>query len=304
MQQKKNNYQGKTSKDTKFSRYIVKKDMILTDFLLEVFPNKSKNSIKQLLTQRYIQIEHQVISQFDYPLTKGQEVLIASTPIPKNNDTYIDILHEDKDIIIINKPSGLLSMANLSEKENTAYHLVKLYLQKKDYKARVFIVHRLDRDTSGILVLAKNQKIKKELQDDWNDIVLKRGYVALVEGQLKQKTGTIRSYLMETKTQLVYSTTNSKDGKLAITNYQVINQTKNYSLLDISLETGRKNQIRVHMQDLHHPIIGDKKYGANTDPIRRLGLHAHQLEFIHPHSKEKIKVKTKIPNQFLQLINQ
>ena len=303
---KKRNQHPKRKQDLqqlKLIKYIVKGDTTLDNFLIQIFPEKSKTAIKQLLQGRYIQIDNQIITQFNYPLNKQQEVFISKTPITKKEDTFIDILHEDDEIIIINKPSGLLSMASETEKNKTAYHLVKLYLQKKNYKSKIFIVHRLDRDTSGILMFAKNENIKRLLQENWNDLVTKRGYVAIVEGRLKNSKDTIKSYLVETKTQLVYSTNNSQNGKLAITNYQTINQSNKFSLLDVSLDTGRKNQIRVHMQDLGHSIIGDKKYGAKTNPLNRLGLHAHKLEFTHPITKKKIVIKTMIPKEFIQLFN-
>lgn len=291
------------NKEMKLIKYTVGQNSTLFDFLIQLFPGKSRNSIKQLLSKGHIQIHNEVVTQFDYPLVIDQVVYISNVPINIKEDTYIDILFEDEHLLIINKPNGLLSMASAKEKEKTAYHLVRAYLQKKAHRAKVFIVHRLDKDTSGVLLFAKNDTVKYILQNNWNELVTKRGYTAIVEGHLHKNEGTIRNYLMETKTQLVYSSRDSKEGKLAITHYRVLNQNQNYTLLDISLETGRKNQIRVHMQDIGHPIIGDKKYGARTSPINRLGLHAHALEFNHPITKEKIKVKTKIPSEFIKLLS-
>ena len=158
----------------------------------------------------------------------------------------------------------------IRDRENTAYHLVSEYLKSKNKKAKVFVVHRLDKDTSGILMFAKNEEIKNKLQNNWNKIVYKRGYLAIIEGKLNKKSGTIKNYLDESKTQMVYIT-NNKKGKLAITNYQVLKETRYNSLVEIFLDTGRKNQIRVHMQSLGHSIVGDKKYGATTNPIKRMG---------------------------------
>lgn len=166
---------------------------------------------------------------------------------------------------------------------------------------RIFAVHRLDRDTSGVLMVAKNEKIKLALQDNWSDLVSRRGYIAIVEGHLNEKSGRIQSWLKETKTLLMYSSDKAGDGQESITNYQVVKENAEYSLLDIHLETGRKNQIRVHMKDLGHNVVGDKKYGATTNPLRRLGLHAYQLEFKHPFSNEVMCFETQIPKSFTAL---
>ena len=162
------------------------------------------------------------------------------------------------------------------------------------------MIHRLDKDTSGVLMFAKNEKIKNKLQNNWNKIVYKRGYLAIIEGRLKEKSGTIKNYLDESKTQMVYIT-NNKKGKLAITNFRVLKETKYNSLVEIFLDTGRKNQIRVHMQSLGHSIIGDKKYGATTNPIKRMALHSHVFAFIHPDTKKKMIFEAKYPEEFKKI---
>ena len=211
----------------------------------------------------------------------------------------LKILYEDKYLIIINKPNNLLMIATEKEKENTLYHKVLLYLKKKNQK--VFVVNRLDKDTSGIVIFAKNEKVKRLLQDNWNQVI--RKYMAIIYGKLEKKEDTLKSYLLETKTNLVYSTNDSKKGKLAITNYKVIYETDKYSLLDINIKTGRKNQIRVQLSNLGNPILGDKKYGSKSNPIRRMCLHAYHInfklknreyDFITPYPKEFINMfKTK-----------
>ena len=210
----------------------------------------------------------------------------------------IKILYEDKSIIVVSKPSHLLTISTDNEKEKTMFHKVIEYERKKNKNNKVFIVHRLDKDTSGILVFAKNERIKRQLQDNWQNT--KRYYQAVVEGNVEKKEDTIKSYLKENKALITYST-NKSDGKLAITKYKVIKTNKKYSLLDIEILTGRKNQIRVHMNDINHPIIGDKKYNSKTNPIKRLGLHANKLILQHPITKQTMTFEDKTPKEMLSL---
>lgn len=210
----------------------------------------------------------------------------------------LDIIYEDKNILVINKPSGIPTISTPREKIRTLYHEVSDYIKRSNPKAKIFIIHRLDKDTSGIVIFAKSENIKYKYQNNWDNIVLKRNYVAVVDGILANKKDIIKSYLKETKTLLVYSTNDSKNGKLAITNYEVIKENKRYSLLNINIKTGRKNQIRVHMKDINHPIVGDKKYGTGKGPLNRLGLHANELEIIDPITKKKMCFISKIPKSF------
>lgn len=212
----------------------------------------------------------------------------------------INIVYEDKYIIVVNKPSHLLTISTLKEKEKTMYHKVLEYEKKKNKNNKIFIVHRLDKDTSGLIVFAKDEKTKEFLQNNWNEF--KRKYIAVVEGKV-DKEGEIRSYLTEGKNLITYSTTKEK-GKLAITKYKRLNFSKSFSLLDIEILTGRKNQIRVHMKDNKTPIIGDKKYGAKTNPLRKLGLIAYYLEIVHPKSKKTITFNIEIPKEFSKMFSQ
>lgn len=212
----------------------------------------------------------------------------------------LKIIYEDKYILIVDKPSGMLTISNEKEKYNTLYHEAHEYLKSKNTK--VFIVHRLDKDTSGLVLFAKSEKVKKYLQERWENV--ERGYVALVNGVVEKDKGIIKSYLKETKSLLVYSTNDSKNGKLAITEYNKIKNNNKFSLLNINIKTGRKNQIRVHLNDIGHSIVGDKKYGKIKHAnINRLCLHANYLEFTHPITKELITIKSDIPKLFLDLIN-
>ncbi|MBE6138571.1 MAG: RNA pseudouridine synthase [Firmicutes bacterium] len=210
----------------------------------------------------------------------------------------IDIIYEDKFIIVVNKPSNLLTIATDNEKEKTLFHKVISYEKQKNKNNKVFIVHRLDKDTSGLIVFAKSERVKKLLQDNWDRMAKTRGYVAVVEGKVVKKEGTIKNWIKERTNFTSYTSNKPNDGKLAITKYSVLNVSKSYSLLNIKILTGRKNQIRVHMNDIGHPIIGDKKYGAKTNPLKRLGLHANILELEHPITHKLITFECTIPMQF------
>ncbi len=293
------NKKSKTIADTVF---VVTECSGLLDFLTLKLTNHSRNNIKSLLTHRQVNVDGRVVTQHDFPLKEEQTVRIVRSVIrgQKEKDV-LQILYEDADLIVINKPAGLLAIAD-NKNGVSAYHLLTDYVRRANPKARIFIVHRLDRDTSGVLMFAKNEKLKLALQDNWGGLVTQRGYVAIVEGRLKEKSGRIRSWLKETKTLLVYSSPKAGDGLEAITNYQVINETPDYSLLNIQLETGRKNQIRVHMKELGHSVVGDTKYGARTNPLKRLGLHAHKLEFRHPFANQVLCFETEVPENFKALI--
>lgn len=213
----------------------------------------------------------------------------------------LNIIYEDKEIIVIDKAAKLLTVNTDKEHDHTLYNEVSSYVKKKYPKNKIFIVHRLDKDTSGVILFAKNEKIKKAFQDNWNNLVIKREYVALVEGNNIGK-GIIKSYLYETKTLQVVSTNDPKRGKLAITEYESIKEGKKYSLVLINILTGRKNQIRIHLNSIGHPIVGDKKYGSLTNPINRLGLHATKLVIVHPFTKEVMTFNRSYPSSFDNLI--
>ncbi len=275
-------------------KYIVKENEILIEFLKKMFSNLSKNSVKSLLHNEKVFVNGNMTTKYNYELNIGDVVEIREK-VAKN----IDIIYEDKDIIVINKPSGLLTVATEKEKNKTAYHLVMEYLKKKNKNNRIFIIHRLDKDTSGIIMFAKNERAKHLYQDNWNDIVKKRCYYAVIDGKMENKEGTIKSYLKENG-NMVYSV-KDRSGKLAITEYKVLKERKNISLLDINLKTGRKNQIRVHMKENITPILGDLKYGEKSKLINRLALHAYKLELINPVTKKLLIFEASMPNEIKTL---
>ena len=275
-------------------KYIVKENEILIEFLKKTFSNLSKNSVKSLLHNEKVFVNGNMTTKYNYELNVGDTVEIREK-VAKN----IDIIYEDKDIIVINKPSGLLTVATEKEKNKTAYHLVMEYLKKKNKNNRIFVIHRLDKDTSGIIMFAKNERAKHLYQDNWNDIVKKRCYYAVIDGKMENKEGTIKSYLKENG-NMVYSV-KDRSGKLAVTEYKVLKERKNISLLDINLKTGRKNQIRVHMKENKTPILGDLKYGEKSKLINRLALHAYKLELINPVTKKLLIFEASMPNEIKTL---
>lgn len=214
----------------------------------------------------------------------------------------LDIIYEDKEIIVVNKPSKLLTISTENEKERTLFHKVITYQKQKNKNNKIFIVHRLDRDTSGIVLFAKSEELKRKFQDNWDNLVKVREYVAIVEGKPVKDKGTVRSWLKETKTLLVYSSNRMGDGKEAITHYRKVMGNKQFTMLDILIDTGRKNQIRVHMSDLGCPIVGDKKYNSKTNPIRRMGLHANKLVITHPVTGKEMSFECDIPNSFIKIV--
>ncbi|BBI31511.1 RluA family pseudouridine synthase [Cohnella abietis] len=269
-------------------------------FLLDKLSPQGRNSIKSLLAHGQVSVDDRVEKLYNHPLKPGQIVTIR-----KDRTTVapvlvgLKILFEDDDLIVINKDTGLLSIATEKETELTAYRQLTAHVRLHDPKNRIFVLHRLDRDTSGVMIFAKSERVQQKMQDGWKDIVKERMYVALVEGMVKKTQGTISSWLKETSTLKMYSSFTPNDGQHAVTHYKVIQANRNYSLLEVHLETGRKNQIRVHMQDLGHPIASDKKYGSKTKPFSRLGLHARVLAFEHPTSGQVMRFETDIPKQFL-----
>ncbi len=280
--------------------FNIKENTTLMEFLLTHLNGMSRNNIKSLLSRKQVAVNGAAISQFDYEIVKGDELLIGkkSFRVPQEKRKVLDIIYEDKEFIVINKPSGLLSIASDNEKGLTAYRLLMDYYRREDKHNRIYVVHRIDKDTSGVLMVAKNEEIRDKLQNSWNDIVTKRGYYALVEGKVEEDNKTIKSWLRQSSTNLMYSSRKPGDGQESITHYKTIIKNDNYSLLDVNIDTGRKNQIRVHMKEMGHPVVGDEKYESSKNPIKRLGLHAYELNFIHPVNKKTYKFVAPMPEQF------
>lgn len=280
-------------------KIIVEKEGELLDYLYS-HVDMPKKRIKQYLTHGSIYVNNHKTTKYNEKVVPGMNIVIT-TEKSSNQTLPFDILFEDDHIVVVNKPSGLLTIATDKEKEKTLYHMVREYLVGKDKRSRVFIVHRLDKDTSGIVIFAKDEKTKNMLQENWNEYVSLREYVAVVHGTPKKEKDRIVQYLKETKTNLVY-VAKSKDGKEAITNYEVIKSNDSYSMLKIEIETGRKNQIRVAMASNHTPIVGDKKYSDQKEEETRLYLHANRLKLYYPIIKKDILFETPVPNEFKRIM--
>ncbi len=278
--------------------YTVTEPDTLLPFLLAHVKGKSRNNVKSLLSRRLVAVDGVPLSQFDTPLLPGQQVAILPSSAPRADALPFPILYEDEHLIVVNKPAKLLSVATDREKTRTAYHMVTDYVKARRVDDRIFVLHRLDRDTSGVLMFARDAETKELFQSRWNEIVTRRGYLAVVEGVPKPTQDTIRSWLVETDTHLSFSGAPGKGAKEAVTSYQIVKAGNGYALLDISIETGRKNQIRVHMKEKGCPVAGDKQYGARTNPIGRLCLHANELSFIHPATGEPVTFRAKMPRDF------
>ena len=268
----------------------------------------SKTKAKQLIKHGAVAIGERVATRPDQLLVAGEVVCIRTEQeLREQAGTCpgLTIVYEDEAIIVIDKPAGLLTIATAKEKRKTAFYMLSDYLKEREnsQQARIFIVHRLDQGTSGLLVFAKNEAVKKTLQDQWEQA--HKQYAAIVEGVPRQKEDKIISRLVESKALRVYSVRgNGTEGKEAITSYTVKKEGDDFALLDITLLTGRKNQIRVHMADLGHPIAGDKKYGAKTNPLKRMALHAYKLSFNHPINPDKrMDFEIKIPGKFHMLFS-
>lgn len=293
--------QGQTGKPP--TRLKVSEPAELLNFLISNLPSQTRNNLKSLLTHRQVHVDGTAVTRHDHPLQIGQEVVIHWSLIRDEGAAPgLQIIYQDSDIIVIDKPAGLLSIASDKEKQITAYRQLRDYVSTANPENRIFIVHRLDRDTSGVMMFARNEQIKHVLQDAWKEMVVDRAYVAVVEGKINDHEGTVRSWLKETKTKLMYSSSRPGDGLEAVTHYKVLQSNAKYSLLEVRLETGRKNQIRVHMKDIGHSIIGDKKYGSTVNPIGRLGLHAHILAFKHPVTGQLMRFETEVPKAFSSLV--
>lgn len=285
--------------------------MELLPFLLSKMGGMTRTSIKQLLGQRRVTVNGAIQTRHDVPVHKGDTVTISSGR--GNGELHhpkLSIVYEDEWLIVVEKKVGLLTVPTYpGSTETTAFSILKNYVKHQDVHNGIYVVHRLDRETSGLLVFAKTSELQEYMRTYWRQLVTKRTYVALVEGILDKKSGKITTWLTEDKRNaVVYSSPTDDGGQMAVTNYKVLKETVPaadlpLSLLELNLETGRTNQIRVHMQSIGHPVIGDRKYGHGNEysPIDRLCLHARVLEFIHPATEQKVHFETPTPKEFLRV---
>ncbi len=285
-----------------YKHYTVDREVPLLEYLLATLPG-SRNKIKDTLQGRGIKVNGKVVTQYDYPLTPGTKVSVSNS---KRNDTFkskfVTIVYEDQYIIVIEKKPGILSMAAGHSTLNVKTVLDE-YFKKTRQKCRAHVVHRLDRDTSGLMIYAKDMETEQILEHEWHDIVFDRRYVALTSGEMEEQTGTIANWLKDNKAYITYSSPTDNGGKYAVTHFYVLDRSTEHSLVEFKLETGRKNQIRVHSADMGHPVCGDVKYGNGDSPLHRLCLHAYVLCFYHPVTRRPMEFSTPIPPQFKEVIN-
>lgn len=281
--------------------FLVYKETTLLPFLLEKMAPLSNSNVRHIIANHQVSVGGAPTSLFSFQLVPEDEVVVSYDRIAKHERHDLPIIYEDEDIVALDKPSGLLSVATEREKGRTAYRLVNDYITQKNKNARIFVVHRLDEDTSGVLVFAKNYETREALQNNWQSIVTKRGYYAVVEGDDIEEEGTLKDYLAQDNFQLVYITHDKHKGKLAITHYKKIASKSGLSLLDVDIGSGRKNQIRVQLGNIGHYVIGDDKYGEPVDPIHRLGLHAYELVFSNPLTHKEYDIKSPMPSEFKKL---
>lgn len=284
------------------TQFKVTEAMELFDFLVSKMPSASRKTLKNMLTHSQVTVNDKTVTQYNTKLSPGQTVSITKQKVTKHqaNLKGVEILFEDDAILVINKAAGVLSMAGKNPSELTAYRQLTDYVKEIHPRNRLFIVHRLDRDTSGVMVFAKSEAVKETLQKNWHSDVKERKYTAMVEGVVNERPGTISSWLTEGKTLKVYSSPYDNGGKHAVTHYKKLQGNRHFSLLEVQLETGRKNQIRVHMQEIGHSVVGDKKYGARQNPLKRLGLHATTLVFKHPITQKNVSFNAPAPAAFLK----
>lgn len=289
------------SKRGMYAVYTVEEDAQLLDWLIANLKGLSRNKVKDTLHGRGVKVNGKIVTQFDYPLTRGMKISVSKS---KKNDTfksrYVNLVYEDPYLVVIEKKPGILSMAAGHKSLNVKTVLDDYFRQTKQ-RCTAHVVHRLDRDTSGLMVYAKDMQTEQTLEHEWHNIVYDRRYVAVVSGEMEEDEGTIANWLKDNKAYVTYSSPVDNGGKYAVTHFHVLDRTTEHSLVEYKLETGRKNQIRVHSADMNHPVCGDVKYGNGDDPIHRLCLHAYMLHFFHPVTRARMEFETPIPSQFRML---
>lgn len=291
---------GEAYARTKYREYPVREDCELLDFLMR--EGYSRNKAKDILQGHGVMVDRRLVTRHDHPLRAGQTVLVSRHRRKTELESqWLKIIYEDKDIVVIDKQPGILSMGT-SARQFTVKTVLDEYFERRHFQCHAHVVHRLDRDTSGLMVYAKTIEAARVLERDWKGRVFDRRYVALVSGVIEQEGGTLESYLKDDQIGVTRSSPTDNDGKLATTHFRVVERLEGRTLVELRLETGRKNQIRVQMADLGHPVCGDKKYGLRgDDPIHRLCLHAYRLYLYHPTTGLRMEFETPYPTAFRRL---
>ncbi len=292
-------------RDTVLQDIKVDKTAALLDFLIEKQVRKSRSAVKSLLAHKQIKVNGKLITQFDHPLKPGDKVSVMKFDQSRKEKKLngLKIVFEDDELIVIDKEAGYLTVSTDKEKARTIYHSLNEYLKKKKRDGRVFVLHRLDRDVSGLLAFSKTADTQAVFQKNWDKVVKEYIYTAVVEGKPEKENGTVKTWLSENKNLVMMSSPTNNGGMEAITHYKTVKSTGRYTLLDFELETKRKNQLRVQMQSIGHPVVGDKKYGAPNNPIKRIALHVRKMTVVHPRTGEKLEFISPVPRQMQYLIN-
>ena len=283
-----------------YTYHEVTYDAPLLEYLVKNI-KMSRNKLKDTLQGRGIRVGGKTVTQFDFPLNRGMKISISKSK--RNNlfkSKWLKLIYEDDFLVVIEKMPGILSMAAGHGSLNVK-SVLDDYFHRSRQKCRAHTVHRLDRDTSGLMVYAKDMETEQILEHNWHDIVYDRRYVAVVAGEMEEDNGTIANWLKDNRAYVTYSSPFDNGGKYAVTHFHTLKRSTDYSLVEYKLETGRKNQIRVHSADMGHPVCGDVKYGNGCDPLHRLCLHAYMLHFTHPVTQIPMEFSTPIPVQFRKL---
>ena len=286
------------------AKFTIKQDGTLLATAAILLPDHRPTKLKSLLRHNQLAINGVPTRQFDQPVHTGDVLWVNfDRSFQVFSHPHIKLVFEDNDIIVVDKGYGMLSTAAGRPSDDTVYNIIKKYARGFSDKANVYVVHRLDRDTSGLMLLTRTKQARDLLISNWNNMVVERKYIAVVEGQVEQKEGVIKSFLAENQeTFEMYSTTDNKQGQLAVTRYRVVKQGKKFAMVELELKTGRKNQIRVHMHDLGNPVSGDRKYGGHPSPIKRVALHATVLSFVHPITRQVVTFNSPIPDNFNKML--
>lgn len=295
-------YNNRNNRQDNYEFYEVKENQPLLEFLLANVRSESRSKIKATLKGHGIKVDKKIVTQFDYPLVPGMCVAVSKRKQLSDmfHSRYVKLVYEDRYLIVIEKSVGILSMAAGHSSLNVK-SVLDDYFRKTRQRCTAHVVHRLDRDTSGLMIYAKDMQTEQILEHNWHDIVYDRRYVAVVSGEMEEEGGTITSWLKDNKAYITYSSPVDNGGKYAVTHFHTLDRTTEHSLVEYSLETGRKNQIRVHSADMGHPVCGDVKYGNGDNPANRLCLHAYVLCFFHPITKERMEFQTLVPAAFRRL---
>lgn len=297
------NLTGEQYAASKYNEITVREPMPLLDFLMKEMSGISRNKAKDILQGHGITVDRQLVTRYDFALEPGMVVRVSKHRRKTELESrWLRIVYEDKDIIVIEKQPGILSAASTGG-QFCVKTILDEYFHRRHFKCHAHVVHRLDRETSGLMVYAKTIEAALSLENDWKGRVFDRRYIAVVGGEMQQEGGTVESWLKDNKACVTFSSPTDNGGKLAITHFRVLQRSEKYSLVELRLETGRKNQIRVHMADLGHPVCGDDKYGSTQNPIHRLCLHAYRLFLYHPVTGQRMEFETPYPTDFTNLFN-